>query len=240
MSLLDDLRDLITPGGGDEDRITSEEIGARRSEVREEIERLEAELKALGSDEGRREALAEADSPEDVGRRKRLIRDKLEGLEDLSDELLGRQREAENRERRRELRSAVEGLPERAGEVEEALARLRAARSRFEEALSGAVQAHATLAQRDLAPDVELPEAQARRVERLAEEHLSGARTLDFLYPDEGGEGEEPERFVREDVQNRIRYFVGDWSGVDWRERVPPAPAGWTNDFSRAEGIAEQ
>lgn len=43
-----------------------------------------------------------------------------------------------------------------------------------------------------------------------------------------------------EDVAHEIRYFVGDWTGLDWRERVPPPPAGWTNDFSRATGIGEQ
>lgn len=237
MDVLRKMRDLLTPGA-EEDLPPSEQIASKREEVRQEIEELEAELRRLRSDDGRRKALAEADSPEEVGRRRRRLRDRIDGLEQLDDELVRKQRKAKNAEMRAGLREAVEDLPDVADEFEAAMARQREARAAFESALSGVGEAVASLDHRGTAPEVALPEAQVDRLERLAG-HLSGAHdfALDSLRPDDA---EEPERRVIEDVQNQIRRFVGDWSGVDWREAVPPAPAGWTNDFSRATGIGEE
>lgn len=232
MKVLERVKGLLT-SDAEEDPPTSEEIAERRREVRAEIERLEDELRTLRSDDGRREALAEADSPEELGRRKRLLHDRKEGLEDLDAELVERQREAENRERRENLRDAVEGLPELADELEAARARERKARAEFREALSDAIGAHSMLAVRNLAPEVELPEAHVDRLERLADE-LPGAFTLDWLRPEDGDD--EPERRIVEDVVHEVRYFVGDWSDADPRQ-VEPAPAGWRDDWSRAEGI---
>lgn len=236
MSLLEKMRALIT--GDEEERLTAEELGERRSEVREEIERLEDELRVLRSDDGRREALAEAEEPEDVGRRKRLLQDRISGLEDLAGELLRRQRAAEEREMRRTLHSTVEGLPEAADELEAALAAVRDARSRFREALDEAVRANSTLAVRDLEPTAALPEAQVDRLSRLAEEHLTSHYRVNWLRPAPEGE-EEPERRILMDPGEGVRYLEGDWSGVDWRERAGPAPTGWTTDTSRAVGVGE-
>lgn len=238
MDVLEKVRNLLTPGA-EEDLPASEEIAAKRSEVREEIESLEAELRTLQSDEGRRKALAEADSPEEVGRRRRLLQDRIDGLEQLDDELVRKQRKAKNREMRADLREAVESLPDVADEFEAAMVREREARAAFESALSGVGEAVASLDHRGTAPEVALPEAQVARLERLAE-HLSGRHdfALDSLRPPDA---DEPERRVIEDVQRQIRYLVGDWSDVpNWRDRVSPAPAGWTTDVSRAEGIAEE
>lgn len=238
MDVLRKMRDLITPGA-EEDLPESEEIAAKRSEVREEIERLEDELRTLRSDEGRRKALQEADGPEDLGRRKRLLEDRISGLESLDDELVERQRKVENAEMRRDLRDAVEGLPDLADRFEEARAAERKARAELEEALSEVADATATLDHRGLAPDLALPAAQVSRLERLSE-HVGGHHggALDALRPDDA---EEPERKIVEDTEHAVRYLVGDWSDVDdWRERVPPAPTGWTTDVSRAEGIAAE
>lgn len=237
MDVLETVRNLIGIDA-EEDLPASEEIAAQRSEVREEIENLEAELRKLRSDEGRRKALQEADGPEDLGRRKRLLRDRIEGLEDLDDELVERQRAAKNRETRSGLREAVENLPDLADAYERAMAAERKARAELEEALSEVGDAAATLDHRGLDPNFALPAAQVDRLRRLSDD-LSGhhGRALDQLRPEAE---EESERRVIEDVQNRVRRFVGDWSGIDWRDRVPPAPPGWTNDFSRATGIAEQ
>lgn len=236
MSVLEKMRDLLTPGT-EEDLPESEEIAAKRSEVREEIESLEDDLLRLRSDEGRREALREADGPEDLGRRKRLIEDRISGLEDLDSELVERQRAGKNREMQETLRAAAQDLPALADAYEEAMAAEREARSRLEEALSEVGEAHGRLYQRDLAPDVALPEAQVDRLERLSD-HLSGHHggALDSLRPEDE---EETERRVVKDVENRVRRFVGDWSGVDPRSAVPPAPAGWSNDYSAAEGIEQ-
>lgn len=232
MNVLEKMRDLIT--GDEEERLTADELGERRSEVREEIARLEDRLRVLRSDDGRREALLEAEEPEDLGRRKRRIRDRIEGLEDLAEELLRRQRAAEEREMRRTLHAKVEGLPERADELEAALAALSEARSRFREALEEAVEAHSTLKVRDAEPAAALPDAQVDRLERLAED-LPGHHRVDWLRP--AAEDGEPERRILMDPGDGVRYLEGDWSGVDWRERAGPAPTGWKTDLSRAVGI---
>lgn len=179
MSLLERMKDLITVGD-DQDRLTAEKIGERRKDVREEIGRLEDELRRLRSDEGRREALAEADSPEEVGRRRRLLQDRLDGLRKLDSELVERQRAGKNEEMRARLREVVEDLPDLADAYAEAMSREREARERYRKALSEAVRVRATLYQRDLAPELELSGAQVDRLERLADQ-LPGAFTLEFL-----------------------------------------------------------
>lgn len=115
MTLLDELRDLLTADPEEDELPSKEELADRRRDVKSEIRELKSEVQRLESEKGRREAIAEADTPEEVGRRLRKVKDRLAGLRSLDEALAARQREAERREREERFNEVVADLPEAGG-----------------------------------------------------------------------------------------------------------------------------
>lgn len=243
MSVLDELRDLIATED-DEELPGREEIAERRREVKAEISELEDRLRYLESPRGSGEALREADRPEDLGRKLRQTRDRLEGLRALDEQLAERLRAAKAREREEELNEIVSDLPDLADEFVEAEAVLREARKALGEALVESQNLHRRVRRKgnDDAPTVHLSDETVDRLERIGERLPTnlGHTGLDHLRPPEPPPDPDRPRIVY-DVGEGVRHFVGDFTRSAEHSH-PGRPrwsgeSGWESDYSEAEGI---
>lgn len=244
MTLLDELRHLLTAAPEEDELPSKEELAERRRDVKSEIAELESEVQRLESGKGRREAIAKADSPEEVGRRLRKVKDRLEGLRSLDEALTARQREAERQKREERLNEVVADLPDVADRFEEAEAELRAARDALGEALVESEKLERRVRRKgEEAPAVHLDDATVDRLEGIAERlrgHHFSSGGFDHLRPPEPPPDPDRPRIIY-DVGEKVRRFVGDWNRSEEHES-PGRPrwsgeSGWKSDYSEAEGI---
>lgn len=188
MSILDNALNRIMDSG--DDRPLSKRIADERRELKADISELEDRIQYIESPKGRKELLQEVDSPEELGRRRRQLRDRLEGLREQDSALAERQKAAKLEEQSEELEEMVDELPALAEEFEAAERRLREAR----EALEGAMTESRNLWGRVKSetrsdPAVTLNPAALRQLRGIAERLDGWHGKLDHLEPPAGEGG---------------------------------------------------
>ena len=190
MSILDNALSRIMDSG--DDRPLSERIAEERRELKADISELEDRIQYIESSKGRKELLREVDSPEELGRRRRELRDRLEGLQEQDSALAERQKAAKLEEQSEELEEMVDELPALADEFEAAERRLRETREELEAALTESRNLWNRVRNETRSdPAVTVDGAALRQIRGIAERLDGWHGRLDHLEPPAGEDGGE-------------------------------------------------
>lgn len=214
MGLADEIRGFFS--GTDEPK-TVEGIRERRRKIRERIEELEAEVQRLDSPEGRRKLIAGAEDPEAIGRRKRQMRDELEGLRTKEAELGDELDPLLFRERREETEEDMAEIPDQIERLKRGTALRDDARSRLRDLLQAIIQSAAHLERRaDL--DIRFSPATFRALEAVQDDIPGnfGASLKKLRPPPE--DAPDAKRVVVYEVRRGRRIFKGDWTKEQLRD----------------------